>query len=111
MKRPLSVTLIACVFILAGVSGIIYHATELTKLLSNPEVILVLVVRLLAIVAGVFILRGANWARWLASVWIVYHVVLSFSHSTAELIMHFVIMLLVVVALFTRAATVFFAKA
>ena len=33
---------------------------------------------LLAIVSGVFMLRGHNWARWLALVWMAFHVAISF---------------------------------
>jgi len=33
---------------------------------------------LLAFVAGVFMLRGHNWARWLALAWIAFHVEISF---------------------------------
>jgi len=108
MKRPLPVTLIGYLFIAAGAMGIIYHASELKDIVSQPEIILVLVVRLLAILGGVFILRGANWARWLVVTWIVYHVALSFAHSTAELAMHVVITLFVLIALFNKNANRYF---
>jgi hypothetical protein len=111
MKRPRSVTLIGYLFIVAGATGIVYHASELITIFTNSEVILVLVVRLLAIVGGVFTLRGTNWARWLVTAWIVYHVVLSFYHSPAELVMHAVIMILVFVALFNKKANGFFKSA
>lgn len=88
--------------------GIIYHARELVNIFTDNEAILVLVIRILAIVGGVFTLRGANWARWLLTVWIVYHVVLSLSHSNMELIMHIAITLVTVIALFNRRANEFF---
>ena len=107
--RPLSVTLISYLFIAAGVVGIIYHASEL-KDVAMPEVGLVLFVRMLAIIGGVFTLRGANWARWLLVAWIIYHVILSFYHSTAELIMHFVLSIVVVISLFYPKANTYFKK-
>jgi len=107
-KRPLSVTLISCLFIAAGAMGIIYHAGELTKMATNPEVILILVVRLLAIVGGIYALRGINWARWLLLAWIGYHVVISFFHTSAELIMHAVIMAITLAALFLPKANAYF---
>ena len=107
--RPLSITLISCLFIAAGVVGIIYHASEL-KDVAMPEVGLVLFVRMLAIIGGVFTLRGANWARWLLVAWIIYHVILSFFHSTAELIMHFVLSIVVVMSLFHPKANTYFKK-
>ena len=107
-KRPVSVTLISFLFIAAGTMGIIYHAGELKEIAINPEVIWVLVVRLLAIVGGVFALRCANWARWLLLVWIFYHVIISFFHTSAELIMHAVIMIITIAALFHPKANVYF---
>src|SRR5581483_9721081 len=88
-KRPISVTIVSWVYILAGVVGIAAHITELD--LRHPfanDAVLALIVRLLAIIAGVFMLRGANWARWLAIVWIAYHVVLSSFHSVAAAAVH-----------------------
>ena len=106
-QRPLSVTLIGYLFIAAGVMGIIYHAAEL-KDVATPEGGLVLFVRVLAIIGGIFTLRGANWARWLLVAWIVYHVILSFYHSTAELIMHFGLSIVVVISLFHPKANAYF---
>jgi hypothetical protein len=107
--RPLSVTLISWLFIASGAIGIIYHASEL-KDVAIPEVSLVLFVRMLAILGGIFTLRGANWARWLLLVWIIYHVILSYAHSTAELIMHFILSIVVVVSLFHPKANSYFKK-
>jgi len=102
--------LIGCLFIVAGIAGIIYHASELKEIASRQQVIWVLFVRLLAIVGGVFTLRGANWARWLLLTWIVYHVVLSFFHTTAELIMHACIAIIVALALWYPKANAYFKK-
>jgi len=98
-KRPLSVTIISCLFIAAGVVGLAYHATEFKA--HDPSaagVIWVCFVRLLAIFCGVFLLRGRNWARWLLLVWIAYHVGLSALHSLSEFLVHS--LLLAVVAYF-----------
>jgi len=108
-QRPLSVTLISYLFVAAGVVGIIYHASEL-KDVATPEVSLVLFVRILAIIGGVFTLRGANWARWLLVAWIIYHVILSFFHSTAELVMHFALSIVVIISLFYPKANTYFKK-
>ena len=110
MKRPLSVILISLLFIGSGTVGIIYHAPELKNITTEQEVIWILLLRLLAIVGGVFILQGANWAKWLLLAWIVYHVFLSIFHSTAELIMHVVVTIVVVIALFNPKANAFFQR-
>lgn len=88
-KRPLSVAIVAWIYIAAGVLAIGAHITEFN--VRHPftsDAVLALLVRLMAIVAGVFMLRGANWARWLAIAWIAYHVVLSAFHSVLAAGMH-----------------------
>ena len=96
-KRPLSVTIIGLLFIATGVIGVVYHLIALKHPFQN-ELIWVFLVRFLAIVCGLFMLLGSNWARWLALAWLAFHVVLSAFHSRSELIMHGV--LLVVIAYF-----------
>ena len=108
MNRPLSVTLISYLFIVSGATGIIYHASEFEEILTERDALWVLAVRLLAIIGGVFALRGANWARWLLVAWIVYHVIISFYHSTSEVVMHAVLTVVVVIALFHKKANLFF---
>ena len=110
MKRPLTVTLIGCLFIVAGVTGIVYHASEWKSIGIQQETIWAFVVRALAIVAGIFTLRGSKVARWLLVIWIVYHVVLSFYHSTAELVTHVAFTILVLIGLFNSKANEYFKK-
>jgi hypothetical protein len=87
-KRPISVTIISCVYILAGTVGLIYHARELTVQPIPYGALGIEFVRLLAIVAGAFMLRGANWARWLAIAWIAFHVVVGYLHGWAQFATH-----------------------
>jgi cytochrome b561 len=108
MKTPISVILICLLFIIAGLSGIIYHASEWKDLAVQPEDIWVFLLRLSAIVGGIFAWRGHNWARWLLLAWIAYHVVLSFYHTTPELIMHAILMVVTFIALFNRKANAYF---
>jgi len=107
--RPLSITLISFLFIAAGTVGIIYHASEF-KDIAMPDVGLVLFVRMLAIIGGVYTFRGANWARWLLVVWIFYHVILSFFHPAAEFIMHVALSVVVIISLFHPKANCYFKK-
>jgi hypothetical protein len=88
-KRPLSVTLIAWLFIATGVAGLAFHAAEFKALHPFPyDMLLVCLVRAIAIVSGVYMLRGGNWARWLAMVWLAFHAILGAFHSLHETIMH-----------------------
>jgi hypothetical protein len=108
MKRPFSITLISIVYIVAGISGIIYHAAELKNLIADPGVSWVFTVRLAAVVGGWFALRGMNWARWLLVAWIAYHVFLSFHHTMTEIAIHLLITVLTFLALFTTKANNYF---
>lgn len=110
MKRPLSVTLIGILFILAGISGIVYHAAELNEAGEQPEAIWVFFLRIVAIVGGAFVLKKRNWARWLMVAWISYHVVLSFYHSAVEIAMHTAVLILVLFALFNPKANRYFRR-
>jgi hypothetical protein len=108
-KRSLSVTIIGCLFIAAGIIGLAYHLTEFK--IQRPfkyEIIWVSLLRLLAILGGVFVLLGRNWARWLLLVWIAFHVILSVFHSWAELIMHSLLFALVAYLLFRPKASPYF---
>ena len=88
-KRPLSVTILASVYIAMGAIGFVYHLREsLARNASGYDSALIEVVRLLAILCGVFMLRGQNWARWLAVAWIAFHVIVSAFHSVSEFAIH-----------------------
>jgi uncharacterized membrane protein HdeD (DUF308 family) len=106
-KRPVSVTVISCLFIASGVVGLAYHAGEFT---TRPplEYALMCFVRLLAILCGVFMLRGPNWARWLLLAWIAYHVVLSAFHSMSQLVTHALLFVVITFFLFRPQASRYF---
>jgi formate hydrogenlyase subunit 3/multisubunit Na+/H+ antiporter MnhD subunit len=88
-KRPPSVTVIGCLFAAAGLVGLAYHASEFKAMPAfQYELVWVCFVRLLAILCGIFMLRGRNWARWGLLGWVAYHVILSAFHSPAALVMH-----------------------
>ena len=62
MQRPKSVTVLGILYIAMGVIGLVYHAREFRAWSPFPyEVLLVRLVRVLAVVAGVFMLRAADW--------------------------------------------------
>jgi hypothetical protein len=111
-KRPHSVTVIGCIFIAAGIIGLAYHITEFKA--QHPfenEVVWVLLVRLLAILGGVFLLRGSGWARWFLLIWIAYHVILSAFHSLVELIMHALLLAIIGYFLYRPRVSAYFQDA
>ena len=108
-KRPLAVTILSWLLIVVGLVGLVYHAQELD--LRQPfqnDIVWVELVRVLAIVSGIFMLRGRNWARLLAMAWIAFHVVISIFHSWSQVAMHALILLVFAFFLFRPAANRYF---
>ena len=91
MKRPLMVTAIGILFILAGAGGFVYHFHAP----FDREFIAIESIRLLAVVGGVFLLMGKGWARWLILAWLALHVGISALDSLGKFAFHFVLLLLI----------------
>jgi hypothetical protein len=112
MKRPRSITVIGWLFVAAGAIGLSYHATEFkAQRLIEGDFLWICFVRLVAIVCGVFLLRGSNWARWLLMVWIAYHVILSAFHSLSGWVIHTLLLAVVAYFLVRPHASLFFKRA
>src|SRR5271163_1309470 len=89
IKRPLPVTILACVYIVVGLGGLGSHLTEFQpRNAFHFDAAGIGLIQLLAVVAGAFMLRGGNWARWLAVAWIAFHVIVSAFHSLREFAIH-----------------------
>jgi len=111
-KRPFAVTIIGWIFIAAGAIGLAYHLTEIKPHQPFPvEDVWIFLLRVVAIVSGVFMLRGRNWARWLALAWIAFHVVLSFFHSIHQVLVHGLLFVLIGYVLFRPEARAYFGHA
>jgi hypothetical protein len=109
-KRPIPVTAVAWLYIVAGVVSTAFHAREYFVLRNSTPVgfALICVVGLAAVIAGAYLLLGKDWARWLALVWIAFHVVVSAFNSVDMLIMHGAIFLLIAYILLGREARSYF---
>jgi len=108
-KRPVSVTVLGCLILAAGAVGLVYHLQEFN--LQHPfekDALWVLALRVLAILGGVFMLRGRNWARWLTLAWIAFHVFLSFFHSWREVAAHAVLLAVFAYFLLRQPASGYF---
>ena len=105
MKRPWAVTVLGLLFIVAGMVGLFYHVT--TEKLSW-SLTLVLLLRLLAVVGGIFLLLGRSWARWLTVGWLAIHVVVSALHSLEQMAAHAVLLVLVTYFLFKEPEAKYF---
>ncbi len=111
-KRPTAITVISWLFIAVGaagfISGLLPFAQRLAESRRNPwELISVETVRLLGIIAGAFMLRGRNWARWLLVCWLAFHVGISAFHTVQETIVHAILMAVVLWFLFRPSANDF----
>lgn len=92
MNRPFQVTILGWLFIVVGILSTIYH---LWKSPLDRWTFPILLVGIIAVVAGVFLLRGARWARWLVLVWLAFHVVVSALNSLSDALPHFMLLLVV----------------
>jgi len=92
MKRPYEVTVAGWLFMVIGILNTAWH---LWKGAFDRWMIAILFLTVSAIVAGVFLLRGARWARWLALAWIAFHVVVSALNSVWDALPHASLLLVI----------------
>lgn len=105
-RRPVPVLIVAGAYLAVGIIGFVAHFHDL--LATPSEGVWMELTELLAAVAGVFLLLGRNWARWLTVAWIAFHVVLSAFGNIRELLVHSVMAALIVWLLFRPATTRWF---
>ena len=118
-KRPRSITVISWIFIALG--GILTLA-DLLPLVDTAaaqrfsefkaqhpfESARDILAHVLAVVCGVFMLYGFNWARWLLVVWMGFHLILSALHSPFQLVVHSLLFAVVLYFLFRPPASAYF---
>ncbi len=108
-NRPISITILAWLYIVVGALGTAAHYADFrTHRPALNEIVWITVLGVAAIVAGVFMREGRNWARWLALLWMATHVVISAFHPLRELIIHGALFVLIAYLLFRREAREFF---
>ena len=113
-QRPRSITIIGWLFVIFGsitlLSGVlpfgdITFAQRSMDLKSHWYVHLS---RLLAIIAGAFMLKGRNWARWLLVAWMVFHIVVGALHGLVPLLTHIGIFSVLTYFIFRPQASAYF---
>ncbi|HXH47816.1 MAG TPA: hypothetical protein VNM47_00450 [Terriglobia bacterium] len=108
-NRPVSVTIIGWAYLVMGIAGFAYHFTGLrVQHRFQFDILWVELIFLAAIVSGVYVLRGRNWARWLAVAWMAFHVVVSAFHAFTEFAVHSLLCAVLAWFLFRAAATRYF---
>jgi hypothetical protein len=108
-KRPIAVTCLAWLYIAVGVVSTAFHFLRFkTQPLTKSELLWIFGLGLLALIAGLFMLRANNWARWLALLWMAFHVSLSVFHPLRELLVHSLFLVLFAYVLFRPEARAYF---
>jgi hypothetical protein len=92
IKRPFPVTMLAWLFIAVGFASTVDYLRQGPLYRWSLPIALV---GIIAVLGGVFLLRGAGWARWLLLVWLAFHVVVSALNSPAECLPHLVLLMVV----------------
>ncbi len=108
-KRPISVTMIAWLYMAVGAAGFVYHLGEFKAgEVPRYDVLGIELVSLAAAVCGAFMLRGKNWARWIALAWMGFHVIVSVFHSLPQFAIHCLFFALIAWVLFRPDAARYF---
>src|SRR5262245_1346792 len=114
-KRPTSITIISWIFIIFGGAAFLLSLRPLADSASAQwiaerpfEFLLIPVIQVLALLSGLFMLYGFNWARWLLVVWVGSHVIISAMNSAFELIVHSLLFVVVLYIIFRPPAGEYF---
>jgi hypothetical protein len=110
-RRPLSVTIVACVYLATGALGVAFHLADFKQHPFPYDAVLVEIISLIAVVSGAYLLLGRNWARWLALAWIAFHVVVSAFHSLREFAIHLMFCAVIAYLLFRPPSARYFRHA
>jgi hypothetical protein len=108
-KRPIPVWIVVAVYLVVGVLGFVYHFGELMA--GHRDAIAIELTEFLAVVSGVGLFLRKNWARWLALVWVVFHVVISLFHPLRELMIHAALCIVIAWLLFRPRTALWFKQA
>lgn len=108
MKRPFAVAFLGWLFIFVGLAALLYH---LIKGRLDLWMLPIVLFEMIAVVAGVFLLKGRNWARWLLLVWIAFHVIAMSLNSLSSSVPHLLLLIVVGYFLFTPPDSKYFGSA
>jgi hypothetical protein len=108
MKRPFAVAFLGWLFILVGLAALIY---QLIKGTLDFWMITIVLFELVAVLAGVFLLKGRNWARWLLMAWVAIHVYIGAEHSLSAGVPHLLLLIAIAYFLLTPPDSKYFGSA
>jgi hypothetical protein len=108
MKRPFAVVFLGWLFIIVGLAALLYH---LFKGRLDFWMFAIVPFELVGALAGIFLLKGRNWARWLLLAWIAFHVISSGLNSLFASVPHLLLLIAVAYFLFTPSDSRYFSSA
>jgi hypothetical protein len=109
---PPTITILSFLFIAVGIISTGFRVWQFNVVRPTfLEQLYILIVGVLAVVAGVYMMRGRNWARWLAIGWLSFHVVVSAFYELRALAFHLVFVALLAWLLFRRESQEWFMSA
>jgi hypothetical protein len=108
MKRPFAVTFLGWLLIFVGLAALVY---QLIKGMLDFWMIAIVLFELVAVLAGMFLLKGRNWARWLLMAWVAIHVYIGAEHSLSAGVPHLLLFIAVAYFLFTPPDSKYFCRA
>ena len=100
-RRPLAVTFVGWLYLVVNVVALAYHYSDVLPPHHTQDLWIDLV-RVLGVLAGAFLLRGAPWAPWLAIVWMAFHVWVGWLNGRVPGLVHSGFFLLILYLLFLR---------
>ncbi len=106
-RRPIPVLVISILLIATGAIGLVVHIREQMGRPFNNDIVSIVLVEIAAILAGICMLYGRIWARWLAIAWMAFHVAISFP-DWGKVAIHSVFLAAFVYFLFRPQATRYF---
>ena len=112
--RPLSLSIVAWLFVAVGVFGLVGDAlTALDEKSAgfDSDWTYAVLSHLAAFAGGFFLLVGRGWARGLLVGWMAFYLILSAMHDLTQLLVHCVIFAPILFFLFRPRATAFLARA
>ncbi len=109
-RRPVSVSLIACLYLAVGVIGAVSCILRFPMRPFPYDLLWASLVDLVAVVSGAYLLRGHNWARWLALFWMGFHAILSAFHAWREAAIHALLFAVIACVLLRPESSAYFRR-
>ena len=108
MKRPFAITVLSWLFIALGAVSLAMDGRYVAGHGWGRDEGWVILVHGLAVVAGAFMLRGAEWARWLTVLWMVFHVAITVLNAWRGFAFHAILFAGITFLLFRADARAWF---